>query len=235
MIKAIFFDLDGTLLPMADEEVFTKSYFKLLCAKFITLGLDKDVFMKAMLSGLDKMQNNDGTKTNETAFWNQFNLLIPDGKQKYIGDFEKFYVNEFKNLKDTCGDNPLAKKVVTDLKKNYMLVLSTNPLFPKIAINTRLGFVGLSADDFDYISTYENSTYSKLSPKYFDEILTNLKLSPSEVLLFGNDVKKDAEFASRCGLNVCLIEDNLVDTEGKAENFDHIKFSQIEDYLKNKI
>lgn len=234
MIKAIFFDLDGTLLPMADEEVFTKSYFKLLCGKFLTLGLDKDVFMHAMLKGLDSMQNNDGSKTNEQAFWEQFDSVIAGGKQKYIGDFEKFYINEFCELKAVCGENPLAKRVIENLKGKYKLVLSTNPLFPRIAINTRLGFVELGADDFDYVSTYENSTFSKSNPKYFEEILQKLKISPNEVLLFGNDVKKDAEFGKNLGLNVCVIEDNLVDPEGNVQSFDHIKFAEIENYLENK-
>ena len=31
-LKMILFDLDGTLLPM-DQDVFTESYFKLLCKK----------------------------------------------------------------------------------------------------------------------------------------------------------------------------------------------------------
>lgn len=235
MIKAIFFDLDGTLLPMEEEKVFVKQYFRLLCGKFLTLSVDKDVFMNAMMSGLDKMEKNDGHMTNEVAFWQEFEKFFPNGKQKYIHEFEKFYVNEFKNLKEICGENPLARKVVHDLKSKYKLVLATNPLFPEVAINTRLGFVELEVSDFDYVSTYENSTFSKSNPRYFEEILKKLGLAPNEVLLFGNEVVKDAEFASKLGLNVCLIEDNLVDEDGNAGSFDHIKFSEIENYLERKI
>ena len=184
MIKAIFFDLDGTLLPMEEEKVFVKQYFRLLCGKFLTLSVDKDVFMNAMM-------------TNEVAFWQEFEKFFPNGKQKYIHEFEKFYVNEFKNLKEICGENPLARKVVHDLKSKYKLVLATNPLFPEVAINTRLGFVELEVSDFDYVSTYENSTFSKSNPRYFEEILKKLGLAPNEVLLFGNEVVKDAEFASK--------------------------------------
>lgn len=32
MLKAVIFDLDGTLLPMNEDE-FTKGYFSLLCKK----------------------------------------------------------------------------------------------------------------------------------------------------------------------------------------------------------
>lgn len=39
MIKAILFDLDGTLLPM-DNDAFTKYYFKLLCKKLAPMGYD---------------------------------------------------------------------------------------------------------------------------------------------------------------------------------------------------
>lgn len=37
MIKAILFDLDGTVLPMNEEE-FTKGYFGLLCKKLVSYG-----------------------------------------------------------------------------------------------------------------------------------------------------------------------------------------------------
>lgn len=40
MLKAIFFDLDGTLLPM-DENEFAKGYFGLLSNKMEKYGYDK--------------------------------------------------------------------------------------------------------------------------------------------------------------------------------------------------
>jgi len=40
-LKAVLFDLDGTLLPM-DQDVFTKGYFKLLAKKLVPHGYEPE-------------------------------------------------------------------------------------------------------------------------------------------------------------------------------------------------
>ena len=79
MIKAIFFDLDGTLLPM-NEELFTKKYFSLLCNKFPNY--EKEKLISTIYEGTMAMYKNDGRFTNEEVFWNVF-------KQKYLELLEK--------------------------------------------------------------------------------------------------------------------------------------------------
>ena len=51
MLKAILFDLDGTLLPMNEEE-FTKGYFKLLCKKWQIMATIQMTLLK--LYGLEQ-------------------------------------------------------------------------------------------------------------------------------------------------------------------------------------
>ncbi len=46
-VKAILFDLDGTLLPM-DQEQFTKAYFKLLAARLASRGYDLEKLIESM-------------------------------------------------------------------------------------------------------------------------------------------------------------------------------------------
>lgn len=66
MLKAVLFDLDGTLLPM-DEQEFTKGYFGLLCRHLAPLGYDKDLLIKTVWDGTKLMLKNDGSKTNEES------------------------------------------------------------------------------------------------------------------------------------------------------------------------
>ena len=47
MVKAVLFDLDGTLLPM-DNDYFTKCYLKLLGKKFYELGYDGEKAIKGV-------------------------------------------------------------------------------------------------------------------------------------------------------------------------------------------
>ena len=60
MIKAVFFDLDGTLLPMNEDE-FVKYYFGFLCQKVAHLGYDKEELVKVIWAGTKAMIKNDGS------------------------------------------------------------------------------------------------------------------------------------------------------------------------------
>ena len=78
MLKAIFFDLDGTLLPMNENE-FAKGYFGLLSNKMEKYGYDKNQLIKVILAGTEAMYKNDGNKTNEEVFWDYFKGIYGKG------------------------------------------------------------------------------------------------------------------------------------------------------------
>ena len=67
-IKTILFDLDGTLLPMDNDE-FTKGYFRLLASKLAGFGYDSKSLVDGVWAGTAAMVRNDGGVTNEEAFW----------------------------------------------------------------------------------------------------------------------------------------------------------------------
>ena len=70
-ITTVLFDLDGTLLPM-DQDVFAKYYFGLLAARLAPYGYQPEALIAAIWAGTAAMVKNDGTITNEQAFWNDF-------------------------------------------------------------------------------------------------------------------------------------------------------------------
>ncbi len=53
-MKAVLFDLDGTLLPM-DQNEFTKGYFKLLAKKLSAFGYESDALAKNAWAGTAAM------------------------------------------------------------------------------------------------------------------------------------------------------------------------------------
>lgn len=67
-IQYILFDLDGTLLPM-DQDVFVKAYFGRLAAKLAPHGYEPKALIDAIWKGTAAMIRNDGSRTNEAAFW----------------------------------------------------------------------------------------------------------------------------------------------------------------------
>lgn len=182
MLKAVFFDLDSTLLPM-DEEKFMGIYLHSLYNYVKSLGFEENKFAKDIFTGVKIMMTNDGSRTNEEAFWSFFKAQYGKDIVNHIDLFESYYKTDFKLTKGACEPNELAKKIVCFVKENGLLcILSTNPLFPIVANETRLGFIGLATNDFDYITSYENSSYCKPNPKYFEALLNKFHLSASEVI-----------------------------------------------------
>lgn len=234
MLKAILFDLDGTLLPMNDDE-FTRTYFGLLCKTVTPLGYSPEKLVDTLWAGTSKMYRNDGSKTNEEVFWNCFAENYGEDKLKDKPVFDAFYSNEFKLSKSATRENPEARKIIDFLKSNNIkIILATNPLFPPNAIETRIGFINLVPSDFDYITTYDNSHFTKPNPKYIEEILTKNNLKPEEVLFFGNNEVEDCDCASALNIKSFLVGDDLI---LKSENppYPHIKIEEIIDTIKNYI
>ena len=124
--------------------------------------------------------------------------------------FEDFYRKEFQLVKETCGYQEEAAKLIQVLKeKGYRLVLATNPLFPAIATESRIGWAGLKREDFEWVTTYENSRFCKPNPDYYREILERMGMKPEETLMVGNDVGEDM-VARKLGIQVFLLTDCLI-------------------------
>ena len=230
-IKAIFFDLDGTLLPM-DQDLFLKYYFGALAAKLIPLGYNKDTLVNYIWAGTKAMILNDGSKTNEDAFWDVFCTLAGKDCRKDIPVFDSFYRNEFAAAKNACGYTPAAKEVIDLIKTSgKRLILATNPIFPAVATENRVSWAGLSTEDFELITTYENSTYCKPNPKYYTEILEKTGLDPKECLMVGNNAEEDM-IAETLGMKVFLLTDCLInEKEADISKYPQGGFTELKEYI----
>jgi HAD superfamily hydrolase (TIGR01549 family) len=169
--------------------------------------------MKAVWSATGAMIKNDGTMTNEQCFWNVFTGLVGKEARDLEPIFDHFYQNEFIDAKSATFTHPNAVKCIKELKsKGYRIVLATNPLFPRIATFTRIRWAGLLPEDFEWITTYENSSFSKPNLDYYREILKNLGKEPAECIMIGNDVKEDM-CAAMLGMETYLLKDCLICSE----------------------
>jgi len=213
MIKAIFFDLDGTLLPM-NIDTFRKGYFKSLSDALAPLGLSQNEFISAMLVGVKDMYHNDGTVTNKEVFWNSFKGATGVELEPFIRESDAFYEEEFHKSRVFAGENPLAKKAVELARQGgRKVVLATNPLFPLAAQTARLSWVGLEAEDFDLITDYASDSFTKPNPKYYLSICERVGVEPSECLMIGNDVLEDMMGASQAGLSCYLVTDDVIESD----------------------
>ena len=214
MIKAVLFDLDGTLLPM-DYELFVKKYFKALAVKIAPLGFDPRTLADNIWAGTAAMVKNDGSVTNEEAFWVKFSEFYGPEVRTHEPAFDAFYRNEFDCAKEVCGYEPLAKAIVEELKSNGKIVaLATNPFFPAVATEKRIRWAGLEPEDFAIYTTYENSYSCKPNPAYYLEVAKKIGCKPEECAMVGNDVEEDL-IAETVGMKVFLLTDCILNKKGK--------------------
>lgn len=230
-IKAVLFDLDGTLLPMNQDE-FIQYYLKLLAIKLAPRGYESKKLLESMWLGVGAMVKNDGSKRNEDAFWDVFSMRHGEQSLDDKPFLEEFYKNEFHQAKVMCRQNPDAKAIVSSLrKKGKKVILATNPIFPAVATKSRMSWVGLSPEDFDFYTVYENSRFSKPNLKYYEEILEKIGCEPEECLMVGNDVSEDM-VAEKLGMKVFLLTDCLINKqEEEISKYPHGDMNALKDFI----
>ena len=216
-LKTILFDLDGTLLPM-DQDLFLETYFGLLIKNLSSHGFDPQKLLETVYSGTGAMLKNDGKNTNETVFWNHMAKIYGEDVRSTVPLFEQFYKDDFPMVQKSCGYNKDANVVIKELKKRgYQLILATNPLFPSIATEQRIKWAGLDINDFDFVTTYENSKYCKPNMNYYLEIIEKMDLNPKYCMMVGNDVSEDM-IVQNIGMTVFLITRDLINKNNEDIN-----------------
>ena len=232
MIKAILFDLDGTLLPMQQDE-FTTAYFEGLSKKLAGYGYEPQRLIGGVWQGTKAMVKNNGTQTNEQVFWKEFSELFGNKVYNDIDKFNTFYENDFDSLKSHCEYTEQANSMVQILKKKgYTLVLASNPVFPMTAQKKRMQWAGVNPEDFALITSYENSCFCKPNPLYYKEIAEKIGVKPSECLMVGNDTTEDAA-AKIMGADFFLLTNCLLNKERKdISKYPRGSFLQLLDYIE---
>ncbi len=230
--EAVMFDLDGTLLPM-DMDVFTKGYFKELAAKLSPVGIAPDALVAAVWAGTKAMVRNNGEKTNCEVFWDEFVQRTGLDASRFIPASDEFYKKEFNKAKAYAGENPHAKEAVEAARKIApKVVLATNPLFPRNGQLTRMSWIGLCENDFDYITAYETESACKPNPAYYMNLCKQLGVSPENCLMIGNDEREDMYAASQIGIQGYLVTDCLIECAEHKWNGPSGTFAELIEYLK---
>ena len=234
-LTTVLFDLDGTLLPM-DQDEFVKAYIGGLVKTAGLANYETESMANAIMSGTAAMVKNPGGKTNEAVFWD---VLVSKYGEAILNDyhmFDEFYRTDFQKIADICGFEPRAKELVSYIKgKGIRVALATNPLFPSVATESRIRWAGLDAADFELFTTYENSYHCKPNLDYYKDILAELDLDPEECLMVGNDVGEDM-VASELGMKVFLLTDCLINRKGADISvYPNGSFTDLKSYLEEII
>ena len=179
---------------------------------------------------------NDGSVSNEEAFWRYFASVYGEKARGDIGLFEEFYAVDFQKAKQFCGFAPKAGETVELVRSlGAVPVLATNPLFPAVATRSRIRWAGLEPEQFALYTTYENISWCKPNLDYYREILRRLDAEPNDCIMVGNDVAEDM-VAEELGITVFLLTDCMINRRNEdIERWPHGGFSELEAFLRSEL
>lgn len=208
--RAVFFDLDGTLLSMELDE-FLGTYYRRLAGFVGAHGYDVEAFVPALNAGIKAMMAIDDGRANADKFWEAFFARFDAPEEDMRPLVERFYREEFGRIGEGVVPNEHMVAAVNALaEKGYPLVLATMPLFPRVAVEWRLRWAGVDPAAFSRITTFENSTSTKPKLAYFAENLAACGLRGEDVLMVGNNTVEDLAIRG-LGADAFLVTDHLLD------------------------
>jgi len=206
MLKALLFDLDGTLLD-SDMEVFLPRYLEALTPRVAHL-IPPEKFVAQLLRSTAVMaRNTDPSKTNQQAFAEDFFPKIGCPPEVLRPIFDDFYAHDFGRLRAYTRAKPEARPIMEKVfAQGYEVVIATNPVFPRTAILQRLEWAGVADFDYKLITSYENMHFCKPRPEYYEEILAKIGRRAEECLMVGDEAMDMA--AARVGIRTFLITES---------------------------
>lgn len=206
----ILFDLDGTLLEMHTDP-FVKQYFQEL-GKYVGDRFDAETLLKIIWDATKAMiVSTEPDKTNEQVFIEHFVTKSGIAKEDAWPLFDAFYREVFPTLSHLTYPSPWGKKLVNTAKEHgYRIAVATNPVFPREAIHHRLAWIELAPEDFELVTVYEESHFTKPNAGYFQEICTKLGVDPTECIMVGNHMQEDM-VAGKLGMKTFLVTNYMED------------------------
>lgn len=143
-MNTVFFDLDGPLLHFHDQD-FERVYFNGL-SQALSDVMDAKSLISLIWACTKEMVLDLSLRSNERVFMEALAAKVNAETFALMKEgFEQFYQMGFDDLKSILKDNSIMKLAVENLKqKGYRLVIVTNPLFPRLAIEKRIHWTGMN-------------------------------------------------------------------------------------------
>lgn len=214
MLKAVVFDMDDTLLSI-NLSAFLAVYVRDEARLLGDIGRKNPFSALAALGGSlydlnANVRDEDDDRTNYAFFVDTLRQRcgVPIDDPVIADAFECYEREVLPKRNDAIiAARPregacAAIEEVTG--RGLRVALLTNPSFSRACIECRMGWGDMLDMPFELVTTMENSTRVKPSPRYYLESIESLGLKPDEVLMVGNDPKRDFPIPD-CGIQTAYV------------------------------
>jgi putative hydrolase of the HAD superfamily len=192
MIKAIIFDMDGTLYVSDEirEQFAAAAYHTLAKVKRIPLARAQELIEKRR----SELKARDGFSIPYTLTLRSFDIPISIWHKENINFFDP---------RDYLHANKKLRQTLVELKKDFYLAVMTNN--NKVQTNRvleGLELIGL----FDRIYTYNSFQILKPDPAFFRKSAQGLGVEPTSCLFVGDRYDVDLQPAKELGMQILEVK-----------------------------
>lgn len=210
MYKAIFFDLDDTILNFKScSESALEKAFSRLKLKFGSLVFEE-------FSTIDRqlwIQQRQGLLTVQNVIDARFGMLLEN--LRIEADKEQLKDIFQNNLYYEYCLEPHAREALEYLRRKYALFAASNGI--KAMQSSRLEKGSLS-ELFSDVYVSDEIGYEKPDLRFFDEILTRSGMKKEEVLFIGDSLEADILGAAKSGMATCWYNPHQTENKGAVKS-----------------
>lgn len=205
--EAILYDLDDTLL-VNSMDVFVPAYLGAL-TEFMADHVEPQRLTNSLLAAIRIMDSDtDWTRTNAEVFFEAFLPPLGRPRSEMLALFDRFYDEAFPKLESLTRPADGSRAAVRWAREaGHNVVVATNPMFPRTAIEQRIRWAELEPEGFDLVTTIERSHATKAQARYYSEIAADLRVDPSDCVMVGDNWRWDVANSMRVGMAAWWIAD----------------------------